>query len=70
MSAVELAQVSGLMFCIGFLYFKYRQRVLSRSEHTNPEAWNGKALDASELKQTLNQVRRDYLASRPRPKGI
>src|SRR2546421_10880022 len=70
MSDLELtAGFAVVVVLTGFLYCNHRQRLLSHSEHHNPAEWTGKAIDTSELKQTVEAVRRNYEAARPRPKG-
>ena len=53
-----------------FLYLKHRQRLLSQWERRNPAEWVGKGIDTSELRQTLDTVRQNYEAARPKAKGI
>jgi len=70
MSAFELIRLAVLAVLVGFLCYKYHQRVFSRSEHSSPQDWTGKAIDATDLNRTLKRVRSDYLAARPKPKGV
>jgi|SRR5881392_1816547 hypothetical protein len=53
-----------------FLYFKHRQRTYRAPESRNGPEWTGHPIDATELKQTLAKVRRDYLAARGTTSGI
>ena len=71
MSDLELSVgFAAIAVLTGFLYFKHRQRLLSHSEHHNPVEWTGRGIDTSEIKQTVEAVRRDYEAARPKAKGV
>jgi hypothetical protein len=64
---IELAALAVLS---SYLYFKHHQRVLSQAEPYDPAEWTGKAIDVTQLRGPIENVRGAYLAARPAPVGI
>ena len=54
----------------GYFYSKHRLRAPCREERYDPEKWTGKAIDVASLQPRLNEVRRNYLATRHSPRGL
>jgi hypothetical protein len=70
MTTREIIELAALLVLGGFLYWRYRRRVLSQAEQDNWNSWRGsQALDATDLNKALKQVRTDHLAARPKPKA-
>jgi hypothetical protein len=54
-----------------YLFLKHRQRVRNWSGPEDPAEWNGRAIDATRLRPTIDRVRHDYLSARqPAVRGI
>jgi hypothetical protein len=58
---IRLAVVAALA---GYLYAKHRQRLRPESERYDPAKWTGKAIDVTQLKPRVEDVRRNCLAVR------
>jgi hypothetical protein len=58
---IRLAAVAVLS---GYLYNTHRQRIHSRPGRYDATEWTEKGIDVSQLKPSVEEVRRDYLAAR------
>jgi len=71
MSGAEIILWLALVVLVGSsLYIKHRQRVRSQPERYDPAKWTGKAIDVTQLKPKVENVRRNYLAARQPPKDL
>jgi hypothetical protein len=65
MSGTEIILWLGLVALLGsYLCLKHRQRVRSHYERYESAEWTGKAIDVTELKPKVEEVRRNYLEAR------
>jgi len=71
MSAFEaIMQLTAVVVLLGLLCLKHRQRVRYRAGLYDSTKWNGRPIDVTKLKPTVEDVRRDYLAARQSAKGV
>jgi hypothetical protein len=64
---VELATIAVLA---GWLVRRHRQRMRQYRPVCDPAKWTGKAIDVTKLKPTVEDLRRDYLATRHARKSV
>jgi hypothetical protein len=68
MSRIEvILRLSALTVLCGYLLVRHRQRVRKRPKPAPVPPWTPAALDASQLRQRVEHVRRDYLGVRLHP---
>lgn len=64
-----ILRLAGLAALGGYLVFKSRQRLLREFDYCQAAQATGKAIDATKLKQLLEEVRRDYRSALHTPKS-
>ena len=64
-----IIELAALTLGAWYLYFKHRQRLHNWTPPEDPKEWAGHAIEASEIKARVEQVRRDHLAARQATKG-
>jgi hypothetical protein len=65
-----IIRLAALAVLLSYLYFKHRQRLHSQSQEYDPAEWTGTAMDVTQLRPTVENARRNYLAARPAQMGI
>lgn len=59
-----------IMVLAVYLYHRHQQRLRRRQADWDPEEWNGKAIDVTQLKPRLAALRREHLAARPLARSV
>ena len=53
----------------GYLYIRHRRRMRAWQGHNDPAVWTGQALDVSQLRPRVEELRRKQTAARMAPRG-
>jgi len=69
-SLLTTIELTWLVLGGSYLWYKHRQRLRNWTPRDDPRKWTGHGIDVSELKSRVEQVRRDYLASRRTVGGV
>ena len=65
-----ITELTALTLGACYLYFKHQQRLDNWTPREDPNKWTGHAIEASEIKARVEQVRRDHLAAQHATKGL
>jgi hypothetical protein len=55
---------------VSYLCIMHHRREIRRAEQEEPPGWTGKPIDVTPLKPAMEELHRDYLAGRQRPRGV